>query len=166
MRLSHNAELLATFCTLGHIKIWDTESWQLLQQLRDTQVRLLRREREREGERGRASRAWARPLAEQAAPGPVRLQSKPVLAQNRPSTGPCSRRANRAHLTRPAVGRDLPPQEANIDEFFCGAFLPDGRHIVAGGKLKDRKRWSAQDEDNHILPCPLKVGVTRVQSRA
>jgi len=38
--------------------------------------------------------------------------------------------------------------------------LPDGRHLVAGGKLKDRKRWSAHDEDNHILPCPVKVRAT------
>jgi hypothetical protein len=48
-------------------------------------------------------------------------------------------------------------QEPHIDEYYCGAFLPDGRHVVAGGKLKDRGRWSAEDDDNHILPCPLKV---------
>ncbi|KAJ1677501.1 hypothetical protein EV182_006040, partial [Spiromyces aspiralis] len=47
--------------------------------------------------------------------------------------------------------------EPNIDEFFVGQFLPTGRHIVVGGKLKDRKRWSETDEDNHILPCPLKI---------
>ena len=84
MRLSHNGELLATFSTLGHIKIWETDTFQLVQHLRDA-------------------------------------------------------------------------NEPDIDEYYCGAFLPDGRHLVAGGKLKDRKRWSVQDEDNHILPCPLKV---------
>ncbi|KAJ1916620.1 hypothetical protein H4219_003684 [Mycoemilia scoparia] len=47
--------------------------------------------------------------------------------------------------------------EPNIDEYFVGQFLPDGRHLIAGGKLKDRKRWSEADEDNHILPCPLKI---------
>ena len=48
--------------------------------------------------------------------------------------------------------------EPNIfDEFFVGQFLSDGKHLVVGGKLKDRKRWSEMDEDNHILPCPLKI---------
>ncbi|KAJ1724469.1 hypothetical protein LPJ53_001239 [Coemansia erecta] len=47
--------------------------------------------------------------------------------------------------------------EANIDEFFVGQFTPNSEYIVVGGKLKDRKRWSEADEDNHILPCPLKV---------
>jgi len=30
-------------------------------------------------------------------------------------------------------------------------------HIIIAGKLKDRKKWSSEDDDNHILPCPLKV---------
>jgi len=30
-------------------------------------------------------------------------------------------------------------------------------HIVIAGKLKDRNKWSIEDDDNHILPCPLKV---------
>ncbi|RUS28424.1 WD40-repeat-containing domain protein [Jimgerdemannia flammicorona] len=47
--------------------------------------------------------------------------------------------------------------EENIDEFYCGRFAPDQAHLLVGGKLKDRKRWSAEDEDNHILPCPLKI---------
>ncbi|KAJ2379948.1 hypothetical protein GGI05_006470, partial [Coemansia sp. RSA 2603] len=47
--------------------------------------------------------------------------------------------------------------EANIDEFFVGQFTPNSEYIIVGGKLKDRKRWSEADEDNHILPCPLKV---------
>jgi hypothetical protein len=47
--------------------------------------------------------------------------------------------------------------ETNIDEFYVGKFTPDGRHLVTGGKLKDRNRWSDQDNDNHILPCPLKM---------
>lgn len=50
------------------------------------------------------------------------------------------------------------PDEKNIDEFYCGQFTSDMQdHIVTGGKLKDRHRWSAEDEDNHILPCPIKV---------
>ncbi|KAJ2238256.1 hypothetical protein IWW45_000267 [Coemansia sp. RSA 485] len=48
-------------------------------------------------------------------------------------------------------------EEPNIDEFFVGQFTPSSEYIVVGGKLKDRKRWSDADEDNHILPCPLKV---------
>ncbi|KAJ2309300.1 hypothetical protein IWW51_006832, partial [Coemansia sp. RSA 2702] len=47
--------------------------------------------------------------------------------------------------------------EPNIDEFFVGQFTPNSEYLVVGGKLKDRKRWSEADEDNHILPCPLKV---------
>lgn len=50
------------------------------------------------------------------------------------------------------------PDEKHIDEFYCGHFTSDMQdHIVTGGKLKDRHRWSAEDEDNHILPCPIKV---------
>ncbi|KAJ2788627.1 hypothetical protein H4R20_007335, partial [Coemansia guatemalensis] len=47
--------------------------------------------------------------------------------------------------------------EPNIDEFFVGQFTPSSEYLVVGGKLKDRKRWSEADEDNHILPCPLKI---------
>ncbi|KAI9476240.1 MAG: WD40-repeat-containing domain protein [Benjaminiella poitrasii] len=46
--------------------------------------------------------------------------------------------------------------EPQIDEFYCGQFL-EGGLLVSGGKLKDRHRWSAEDGDNHILPCPLKI---------
>jgi len=48
-------------------------------------------------------------------------------------------------------------EKENIDEYYCGCFLPDGRHIVVGGKYKNRKEWSLQDDDNHVMPCPLKV---------
>ncbi|KAJ1735454.1 hypothetical protein LPJ72_001856 [Coemansia sp. Benny D160-2] len=51
--------------------------------------------------------------------------------------------------------RDM--SEPNIDEFFVGQFTPNSEYLIVGGKLKDRKRWSEADEDNHILPCPLKV---------
>ncbi|KAI9474528.1 WD40-repeat-containing domain protein, partial [Coemansia mojavensis] len=47
--------------------------------------------------------------------------------------------------------------EPNIDEFFVGQFTPNSEYLVVGGKLKDRKRWSEADEDNHIMPCPLKI---------
>ena len=48
-------------------------------------------------------------------------------------------------------------RETNIEEFYCGQFVDSQELLVAGGKLKDRFRWSAQDEDNHIMPCPVKV---------
>ncbi|KAI8375962.1 WD40-repeat-containing domain protein [Radiomyces spectabilis] len=49
-------------------------------------------------------------------------------------------------------------EEANIDEFYCGQFASaDGSVIATGGKLKDRHRWSAEDDDSHILPCPIKI---------
>ncbi|KAI8994642.1 WD40-repeat-containing domain protein [Pilobolus umbonatus] len=46
--------------------------------------------------------------------------------------------------------------EFNIDEFYCGQFVAS-HLLIVGGKLKDRHRWSTEDEDNHILPCPLKI---------
>ncbi|KAI9228019.1 MAG: WD40-repeat-containing domain protein [Piptocephalis tieghemiana] len=51
--------------------------------------------------------------------------------------------------------RDL--TEENIDEFLVGQFSPSQAYLLIGGKLKDRRRWSADDDDNHILPCPLKI---------
>ena len=48
-------------------------------------------------------------------------------------------------------------KEQNIDEFYVGAFHPTGTKIVIGGKLKDRTRWSEEDNDNHVMTCPLKV---------
>ncbi|KAG0366234.1 WD40-repeat-containing domain protein [Gamsiella multidivaricata] len=48
-------------------------------------------------------------------------------------------------------------KEEHIDEFYVGTFVPDQTLIVVGGKRKDRFNWSMADEDNNILPCPLKV---------
>lgn len=45
--------------------------------------------------------------------------------------------------------------EDQIDEFYCGQFIGDC--IITAGKLKDRHRWSVEDNDNHILPCPIKI---------
>ncbi|CAO3679170.1 unnamed protein product [Umbelopsis vinacea] len=48
--------------------------------------------------------------------------------------------------------------EPHIDEFYCGKFISETQGLIAtGGKLKDRHRWSAEDDDNHILPCPIKI---------
>ncbi|KAG0346494.1 hypothetical protein BG004_001618 [Podila humilis] len=47
--------------------------------------------------------------------------------------------------------------EEHIDEFYVGTFSPDQTTLVVGGKLKDRNNWSEADEDNNILPCPLKI---------
>ncbi|EPB83107.1 hypothetical protein HMPREF1544_10145 [Mucor circinelloides 1006PhL] len=46
--------------------------------------------------------------------------------------------------------------EKHIDEFYCGTLTPNGL-LAVGGKLKDRYRWSADDADNHILPCDIKI---------
>lgn len=55
-------------------------------------------------------------------------------------------------------------EETQIDEFYCGQFVTENQELlVVGGKLKDRHRWSAQDEDNHILPCPIKVSCAEVR---
>ncbi|KAJ3052793.1 hypothetical protein HK097_005660 [Rhizophlyctis rosea] len=48
-------------------------------------------------------------------------------------------------------------KEENIDEFYVGRFTPDMTKIAVAGKLKDPRRWSEEDEDNHILPCPVKI---------
>jgi WD40 repeat protein len=48
-------------------------------------------------------------------------------------------------------------KEENIDEFYTGIFSPDGTKIALGGKMKDRKRWSKDDDDNHIMACPIKI---------
>jgi WD40 repeat protein len=83
MALSEDGLLLATFCTMGTIKIWDIRNeFALLRKLRDA-------------------------------------------------------------------------SETQIDEFYCGAFKD--RFLLAGGKLKDRTKWSYEDDDCHILPCPIKV---------
>lgn len=84
MALSPDGKFLATFCQLGHVKLWDLSNFQLLATIRD---------------------------------------------------------------------RD----EVDIDEFYTGAFSPDQNFIVVGGKRKDRKFWSEDDDDNRILPCTLKV---------
>jgi WD40 repeat protein len=48
-------------------------------------------------------------------------------------------------------------EETNIDEYYCGKFIADNGLLAVGGKLKDRHRWSEDDNDNHILPCPIKI---------
>jgi WD40 repeat protein len=47
--------------------------------------------------------------------------------------------------------------EGNIDEFYCGQWAQDSTTIITGGKLKDHKKWSIDDDDNHLMPCPMKV---------
>ncbi|KAI9094710.1 WD40-repeat-containing domain protein [Phlyctochytrium arcticum] len=84
MSLSPDGSLLATFSTLGVVRIWDLETYEPVQMLQDT-------------------------------------------------------------------------SETEIDEFYCGQFTPTGSHLVVAGKLKDSKKWSQEDEDNHILPCPIKT---------
>ncbi|KAF9439182.1 hypothetical protein BGZ76_009354 [Entomortierella beljakovae] len=48
-------------------------------------------------------------------------------------------------------------EEEHIDEFYVGTFVPDQTLILTGGKRKDRNNWSEADDDNNILPCPLKL---------
>ncbi|KAJ3300785.1 hypothetical protein HK104_003755 [Borealophlyctis nickersoniae] len=84
MVLSPDGSMLATFCNLGLAKIWNLDTFEVIQNLKDD-------------------------------------------------------------------------KEENIDEFYVGRFTPDMLHLVVGGKLKDRKRWSDDDDDNHILPCALKI---------
>ncbi|KAG0233487.1 hypothetical protein BGW42_007444 [Actinomortierella wolfii] len=48
-------------------------------------------------------------------------------------------------------------KEEHIDEFYVGEFVPDQTKLLVGGKVKDRNNWSETDDDNNILPCPLKL---------
>lgn len=48
-------------------------------------------------------------------------------------------------------------KETQIDEFYCGQLLPVDGLLATGGKLKNRHRWSTEDNDNHIMPCPIKI---------
>ncbi|KAF9166717.1 capsular associated protein [Actinomortierella ambigua] len=48
-------------------------------------------------------------------------------------------------------------KEEHIDEFYVGEFAPNQTKLVVGGKVKDRNNWSETDDDNNILPCPLKL---------
>jgi len=48
-------------------------------------------------------------------------------------------------------------EEINIEEFFVVCWTENCHHIIAAGRLKNRKRWSEQDDDNEILPCPIKI---------
>ncbi|KAJ3124236.1 hypothetical protein HK098_001298 [Nowakowskiella sp. JEL0407] len=47
--------------------------------------------------------------------------------------------------------------EKNLDEFYVGQFNADCTKLILGGKLKDRSKWSEQEDDLHIVDCPLKV---------
>lgn len=84
IKISPDGKLLASFCKVGHVKLWDLETFELLATLRDR-------------------------------------------------------------------------EEQDIDEFYVGVFSPDQKYIVAGGKRKDRRHWSTNDNDNRILPCSIKV---------
>jgi WD40 repeat protein len=47
--------------------------------------------------------------------------------------------------------------EKNIDEYFVVRFTPDARCVYVAGKRKSRTRWDPRDDDNHVLPCHVKV---------
>jgi len=48
-------------------------------------------------------------------------------------------------------------EEKEIEEFYVMSWSDDSKHLIAAGKLKSRAKWSEDDDDNHILPCPLKI---------
>eukprot|EP00002_Diphylleia_rotans_P024317 TRINITY_DN4797_c0_g1_i6.p1 TRINITY_DN4797_c0_g1~~TRINITY_DN4797_c0_g1_i6.p1 ORF type:complete len:526 (+),score=92.28 TRINITY_DN4797_c0_g1_i6:54-1631(+) len=48
-------------------------------------------------------------------------------------------------------------QEGFIEEYYVAKFTPSDRHLVVGGKLKDGKIWDSDDDDNKIIPGPLKI---------
>lgn len=48
-------------------------------------------------------------------------------------------------------------EEPNIIDYYCVQFTPNSQYVLAGGKIKNRKHWSFNDNDNHILPCSVKL---------
>ena len=48
-------------------------------------------------------------------------------------------------------------KEENIEEFYVIEWSDNGRYLMAAGKQKSRQRWSQDDDDNSIMPCPVKV---------
>lgn len=84
LKISPDGKLLASFCKLGHVKLWDLDTFKHLATLRDR-------------------------------------------------------------------------EEVDIDEFYVGVFSPEQKHLLVGGKRKDRRHWSINDNDNRILPCTIKV---------
>lgn len=48
-------------------------------------------------------------------------------------------------------------EEEEIEEHFVGTFLANDTLLAVGGKLKRRRQWSEEDDDNAILPCPIKI---------
>lgn len=48
-------------------------------------------------------------------------------------------------------------KEKNIEEFYVCQWTPNDAKIIVAGKLQNRLKWSKEDEDNAILPCPIKV---------
>ncbi len=47
--------------------------------------------------------------------------------------------------------------ENNIEEFHHLLWSDDNTKIVAAGRHKLRNKWSIDDDDNAIAPCPIKV---------
>ncbi|KAG5455856.1 MAG: WD40-repeat-containing domain protein, partial [Olpidium bornovanus] len=50
-------------------------------------------------------------------------------------------------------------EETQIDDYYAATFSPNCRYIAAGGKHKDRNKWNEDEEDNKILPCPVKASL-------
>ncbi|KJE93828.1 hypothetical protein, variant 1 [Capsaspora owczarzaki ATCC 30864] len=55
------------------------------------------------------------------------------------------------------VGEIRERADTFIMDYYAVHILPNPRFVAAGGKCKDRRRWSANDNDNHILPCAVRV---------
>ncbi len=56
-------------------------------------------------------------------------------------------------------------KEVHIEEFYSAQFSPDGQKVIAAGKLKQREKWSDEDEDNEISPPPIKASAVRSDKR-
>lgn len=48
-------------------------------------------------------------------------------------------------------------EEKNIEEYYTLQFTPDDKKLFAAGKLKNRDVWDEDEDDNEILPCPIKL---------
>eukprot|EP01114_Cavostelium_apophysatum_P022749 TRINITY_DN8336_c0_g1_i1.p1 TRINITY_DN8336_c0_g1~~TRINITY_DN8336_c0_g1_i1.p1 ORF type:complete len:617 (+),score=168.47 TRINITY_DN8336_c0_g1_i1:139-1989(+) len=51
----------------------------------------------------------------------------------------------------------LDKSEKNIIDYYSVCFTPDDAKVIVGGRSKSRKKWSDAEEDNEVMPSPIKI---------
>ncbi len=123
------------------------------------------------------------PCAPRRAVGPTAIQA---ITPSRPLKSRVSGMVHDGHVFRMAFSQDNPPTllatastlgsvvvwgtdrwdkiqelrdvaETRIECIFDVAFSPSGSHVITAGVLKDRHAWDQTDDDNAVVPSPIKV---------